>query len=106
MISGRGIAPTRCRRCGERYFHLTGRGGHQLGFAWSLPRHQAKDTRTPQVRIGSEAPPGFAETTAFRNSSLQGAYFIIAARAIGLDCGPMSGFDNEAVDREFFPGGQ
>jgi len=50
--------------------------------------------------------PGFAETTAFRNSSLQGAYFIIAARAIGLDCGPMSGFDNEAVDREFFRGGQ
>lgn len=50
--------------------------------------------------------PDFAETTAFRNSSLQGAYFIIAARAIGLDCGPMSGFDNEAVDREFFPGGQ
>jgi 3-hydroxypropanoate dehydrogenase len=47
--------------------------------------------------------PGFAETTAFRNSSLQGAYFIMAARAIGLDCGPMSGFDNEAVDREFFP---
>jgi 3-hydroxypropanoate dehydrogenase len=50
--------------------------------------------------------PGFAETTAFRNSSLQGAYFIMAARAIGLDCGPMSGFDNEAVDQEFFPGGQ
>src|SRR5262249_35777251 len=36
----------------------------------------------------------FAESTAFRNSSLQGAYFIIAARALGLDCGPMSGFDN------------
>jgi 3-hydroxypropanoate dehydrogenase len=50
--------------------------------------------------------PDFAETTAFRNSSLQGGYFIIAARAIGLDCGPMSGFDNDAVDREFFPGGQ
>jgi len=50
--------------------------------------------------------PGFAEATAFRNSSLQGAYFIIAARALGLDCGPMSGFDNEAVDQEFFPGGQ
>ena len=44
--------------------------------------------------------------TAFRNGSLQGGYFIIAARAIGLDCGPMSGFDNEAVDREFFPSGQ
>ncbi len=39
---------------------------------------------------------------AFRNSSLQGAYFIIAARALGLDTGPMSGFDNEAVDQEFF----
>jgi nitroreductase len=50
--------------------------------------------------------PAFAETTAFRNSSLQGAYFIMAARSLGLDCGPMSGFDNEAVDKEFFPGGQ
>jgi 3-hydroxypropanoate dehydrogenase len=50
--------------------------------------------------------PAFAEATAFRNSSLQGAYFIIAARALGLDCGPMSGFDNDAVDKEFFPGGQ
>ena len=42
--------------------------------------------------------------TAFRNSSLQGAYFIIAARALGLDCGPMSGFDNAGVDAEFFAG--
>lgn len=40
----------------------------------------------------------------FRNSSLQGAYFIIAARALGLDTGPMSGFDNEAVDKAFFAG--
>ena len=40
--------------------------------------------------------------SAFRNSSLQGAYFILAARALGLDTGPMSGFDNAAVDREFF----
>lgn len=44
--------------------------------------------------------------TAFRNGSLQGAYFIMAARAVGLDCGPMSGFDNELVDREFFPDGR
>src|SRR5262245_4399519 len=44
----------------------------------------------------------FAEATAFRNSSLQGAYFIIAARALGLDCGPMSGFDNGKVDEVFF----
>ncbi|MGN3973510.1 malonic semialdehyde reductase [Tsuneonella sp. SYSU-LHT278] len=42
------------------------------------------------------------ETGAFRNSSLQGAYFIIAARALGLDTGPMSGFDNAAVDAHFF----
>ncbi len=43
-----------------------------------------------------------AETTAFRNSSLQGAYFIFAARALGLDTGPMSGFNNAAVDEAFF----
>jgi 3-hydroxypropanoate dehydrogenase len=46
--------------------------------------------------------PGLVETTARRNSSLQGAYFILAARAVGLDCGPMSGFDNAKVDEEFF----
>jgi 3-hydroxypropanoate dehydrogenase len=42
--------------------------------------------------------------TAFRNGTLQGAYLIVAARALGLDCGPMSGFDNEGVDRDFFAG--
>jgi 3-hydroxypropanoate dehydrogenase len=44
--------------------------------------------------------------TGFRNSSLQGAYLILALRAQGLDCGPMSGFDNAKVDAEFFPGGR
>ncbi len=44
------------------------------------------------------------EETAFRNGSLQGAYFMIAARALGLDCGPMSGFDKEGVDKEFLSG--
>jgi 3-hydroxypropanoate dehydrogenase len=44
-----------------------------------------------------------AETNAFRNSSIQGGYFIIAARMLGLDCGPMSGFDQNGVDKEFFP---
>ncbi|MBM3758167.1 MAG: malonic semialdehyde reductase [Acidobacteria bacterium] len=44
--------------------------------------------------------------TAMRNSSLGGAYFIMAARALGLDCGPMSGFDAEKVDAEFFPDGK
>ena len=45
-------------------------------------------------------------TTAFRNSTLQGAYFMLAARAVGLDCGPMSGFDNQALDQAFFPDGR
>ena len=44
-----------------------------------------------------------AQTTAFRNGTLQGGYFILAARSLGLDCGPMSGFDNAKVDEEFFP---
>jgi 3-hydroxypropanoate dehydrogenase len=42
------------------------------------------------------------ETAAFRNGTLQGGYFILAARALGLDCGPMSGFDNAKVDAAFF----
>jgi 3-hydroxypropanoate dehydrogenase len=46
------------------------------------------------------------DTTAFRNGTLQGAYLIIAARALGLDAGPMSGFDNAKVDQEFFPDGK
>jgi 3-hydroxypropanoate dehydrogenase len=48
--------------------------------------------------------PKAIETTAFRNGTLQAAYFIIAARAVGLDCGPMSGFKNSLVDGEFFAG--
>ncbi|HET9019165.1 MAG TPA: malonic semialdehyde reductase [Acetobacteraceae bacterium] len=50
---------------------------------------------------GNEA---LAAETAFRNGSLQGAYFILAARALGLDCGPMSGFDREKVDEAFLGG--
>ncbi|HET7348278.1 MAG TPA: malonic semialdehyde reductase [Acidobacteriaceae bacterium] len=46
------------------------------------------------------------EETAFRNSSLQGAYFILAARSLGLDCGPMSGFDPDKLNAEFFPDGK
>jgi len=48
--------------------------------------------------------PGAARVDALRNGSLQGAYLILAARALGLDCGPMSGFDNAKVDTEFFAG--
>jgi len=49
--------------------------------------------------------PGMVEPHAFRNSALQGAYLIIAARALGLDVGPMSGFDAAKIEQEFFPGG-
>jgi 3-hydroxypropanoate dehydrogenase len=55
---------------------------------------------------GFEGKPEQAQTVAFRNGSLQGAYLIMAARAIGLDCGPMSGFNNAGVDAEFFAGTQ
>lgn len=48
--------------------------------------------------------PDYIESTAFRNSSLQGAYFIMAARALGLDCGPMSGFSPKKVDEAFLSG--
>ncbi len=49
-----------------------------------------------------EGNQALIDTTAFRNASLQGAYLILAARSIGLDCGPMSGFDNAGVDAVFF----
>ena len=52
------------------------------------------------------ANPELTETTARRNSSLQGAYLLLAARALGLDCGPLSGFDNAKVDEAFFAAGQ
>ncbi len=53
-----------------------------------------------------ESNPGMSEATATRNSTLSGAYFIIAARALGLDCGPMSGVDLAKVNAEFFPDGR
>ncbi len=60
----------------------------------------------PSARELFDNNPTLAESTWFRNSTLQGAYVILAARALGLDCGPMSGFDNAAVDAEFFPEGR
>jgi 3-hydroxypropanoate dehydrogenase len=51
-----------------------------------------------------DLPDNVLETIALRNSSLQGAYFMLAARSLGLDCGPMSGFNNARVDAEFFAG--
>ena len=58
----------------------------------------------PNARGMFEGSATLTDITAFRNGTLQGAYLILAARALGLDCGPMSGFDNAAVDRLFFAG--
>nr|WP_315596880.1 malonic semialdehyde reductase [uncultured Cupriavidus sp.] len=52
------------------------------------------------------ADPALAAETAVRNGSMQGGYLILAARALGLDCGPLSGFNSEAVNRAFFPDGR
>jgi 3-hydroxypropanoate dehydrogenase len=61
---------------------------------------------SPAMRDNFAANPQLVETTARRNSSLQGAYFLLAARALGLDCGPMSGFDNSRLDEDFFGAGR
>lgn len=58
----------------------------------------------PEISDKFRDNPEKAEESAFRNSSIQGAYFLIAVRALGLDAGPMSGFDNAKVDEEFFTG--
>lgn len=76
--------------------------GHDTAFYEVLPRlFPHTDARSWFVGDDKKA---LAETTAFRNGSLQGAYFMMAARALGLDCGPMSGFDNDGVDQAFFVG--
>jgi 3-hydroxypropanoate dehydrogenase len=61
---------------------------------------------SPSMRNLFATNPQLVETTARRNSTLQGAYFMLAARALGLDCGPLSGFDNAKVDEEFFSAGR
>ena len=61
---------------------------------------------SPGVAKLFEGNAELSDATAKRNSSLQGAYLIIAARALGLDCGPMSGFDQAKVDEEFFAAGK
>jgi 3-hydroxypropanoate dehydrogenase len=61
---------------------------------------------SPAMRDHFANNPQLVEVTAKRNSSLQGAYLMLAARGLGLDCGPMSGFDNAKVDEEFFGAGK
>lgn len=75
--------------------------GQDLAFPEHLPRLFAHKT---DARSYYDGKPDFTASTALRNSSLQGGYLIMAARLLGLDCGPMSGFDAAAVDREFWAG--
>lgn len=77
--------------------------GYDTQFYEWLPRLFAHNPNARAIFAGDDKK-AHAETTAFRNGSMQGGYFILAARAIGLDCGPMSGFDNAKVDLEFFAG--
>ena len=76
--------------------------GYDLAFYDQFPilspnRPNARDNAAKQS-------PETIQETAFRNGTLQGGYFILAARAVGLDCGPMSGFNNAGVDEAFFSG--
>jgi nitroreductase len=66
--------------------------------------HLPKLYPNPEARSWFAGNQPLIESTAFRNGTLQGAYFLIAARSLGLDCGPMSGFDNAKVDAAFFQG--
>ena len=72
--------------------------------------HELMPTRLfahrPEMADNYAKNPALAQITAFRNGTLQGAYFMLAARAVGLDVGGMSGFDNAKVDAEFFPDGR
>jgi 3-hydroxypropanoate dehydrogenase len=74
---------------------------HDLHFYEHLPKLFPHNPGFKDIFVNS---PPLADVTAFRNGTLQGAYLILAARAVGLDCGPMSGFDNAKVDAEFFAG--
>jgi 3-hydroxypropanoate dehydrogenase len=75
--------------------------GHDLEFYEHLGKNFAHNPNARGVFAGNDA---LIQATAFRNGSLQGAYFMIAARMLGLDCGPMSGFDAAKVDAEFWAG--
>jgi 3-hydroxypropanoate dehydrogenase len=76
--------------------------GYDLKFADSMPK--LFPSKGEAMKRNFESNPTLAQTNAFRNGTLQGAYLMLAARALGLDCGPMSGFNNEGVDAAFFAG--
>jgi 3-hydroxypropanoate dehydrogenase len=76
--------------------------------AWDTEFHENLPRLFPQADVRSYfvGNKPLIEENAFRNSALQAAYFILAARALGLDCGPMSGFDADKLNAEFFPDGK
>ena len=74
---------------------------HDLKFYENLPR---TFPHRPQAKDGFIGKDAHIQATAFRNGTLQGAYLMLAVRAVGLDVGAMSGFDNAGVDKEFFSG--
>jgi 3-hydroxypropanoate dehydrogenase len=76
--------------------------------AWDTEFHENLPRLFPQFDMRSYFVGNHTliNETAFRNSSLQAAYFILAARALGLDCGPMSGFNADKLNAEFFPDGK
>jgi 3-hydroxypropanoate dehydrogenase len=120
------MAPTSANSSPARFIFVTSAAGREKLKPFVLPSNVSKVMTAPVTAIIGydldfheklptlfphvDARSWFAgnerltETTAFRNSSLQGGYLIMAARALGLDCGPMSGFDNDGVDKAFFAG--
>ena len=121
------LGPTSANCCPARFVWVRSEAGKQKLAALAMPGNAEKILAAPVTVIvgqdldfGEKMPtlfpargeqmkaffsdPQVAEVTAFRNGSLQGAYLIVAARALGLDCGPMSGFDNAGVDQAFFAG--
>jgi 3-hydroxypropanoate dehydrogenase len=78
--------------------------GYDLDFARTLPKLAPRAAESLSAMLAGN--PEKARLMAMRGAGLQGGYFMVAARALGLDCGPMSGFDNQGVDKEFFAGTQ
>ena len=77
---------------------------YDLDFARTLPKLAPRTAESLGAVLAEN--PDKARYMAMRSAGMQGGYFIVAARALGLDCGPMSGFNREGVDREFFAGTQ
>lgn len=121
------MGPTAFNSCPARFVFVTSPEGREKLAGVAMPGNQAKIRAAPVTAIigideafpeqlpalnpgrgeiiqGYFKDEALTQLTAFRNATLQGAYLMLAARALGLDCGPMSGFDNAAVDAAFFAG--